>query len=443
MKNLYILLSVSLLSVMVSCKKEKENLDREIVGLGGETIIESALDKWLLDNFTTPYNISVKYRWDGTEYDVSKTLTPPKLEKVQPLMEVVRSSWIDPYTAQAGQDFIKKYAPKNYVLVGSYQYNAGGTVTLGEAEGGIKVTLFNVNNFVKTDRAVSKRVLKTIHHEFTHILNQTITYQKEFPRVTPAGYTGDWNNSPSFAPAGFISQYAQASPGEDFAEMVSIMLTEGRSGYEAILKANTTASAVTSIRAKEDMVVAYFKQTWGIDFYTLQTRVQKELGQYAPANLTTYLGFGKTFTTLNINPAVANEMSADFQTAYNNSKAALLGINSTAKYELDNITLAFTSATEMQLKLNFHATAGTAAGTNYVALFTHSYTTTGNQVRFTYVSRDANANVIAASVAPLTGYFTASPFLINYFYPTDMKAEFGGLVRTTDANSFTYGALTN
>lgn len=443
MKKLHILLSISLFSVLLGCKKTDDNLDREIVGLGGETYAEGTLDQWLKTNFTTPYNISVKYRWDGTEYANDKTLTPPKIERVQPLMEVVRSSWIDPYTAQAGQDFIKKYAPKNYVLVGSLQYNPGGTVTLGEAEGGIKVTLFNVNNFVKTNRVVSKRVLKTIHHEFTHILNQTITYQKEFPRITPAGYTADWNNSPGFAAAGFISQYAQAAPGEDFAEMVSIMLTEGRSGYEALLKANTTATAVTSIRAKEDLVVTYFKQTWGIDFYTLQTRVQKAISEYAPATLTTYLGFGKTFTTLNINPAVANEMSADFKTAYSDSKTALLAVNTTAKYELDNVTITFTSATEMLLKLNFHATAGTASGTAYVATFTHSYTQAGDQVKFTYVSRDANANVIAAAVTPLTNYLVQSTFLMNYYYTTDMKAEYGGLTKSTDASSFTYGSLGN
>ncbi len=442
MKKLYILM-LALLVAGSGCKKEDENLNREIVGLGGDKWEETTLDKWLYTNFTQPYNLYVKYRWDGTEYDNSKTLTPVKYDKVQPLMEVVKGSWIDPYTAEAGADFIKKYSPKQYVLVGSLQYNSGGTVTLGEAEGGVKVTLFNVNNFDKSERSVAKRVLKTIHHEFTHILNQTITYQKEFPLITPAGYTADWNNSTGFAANGFISQYAQAAPGEDYAEMVSIMLTEGKSGYEALLKANTSATAVASIRAKEALVVAYFKQTWGIDFYGLQTRVQKSFNDLSPISLSGYLGFGKAFSSVNINPATTTGLSDEFTTAYNNAKTALLALNTTAKYELDNMTITFTSATEMQMKVNFHATAGTAIGTAYTGLFTHTYAATGNQVTFTATTRDANANVIATAVAPLTGYFVQSPLLLNYFYTPDMRIEYGGFRKTTNAASFTYGVLGN
>ncbi len=444
MKKIYILSIISLISVLFSCKKS-ENLDREIVGLGGDTWEEGVLDKWLFTNFTAPYNINVKYRWDGTEYDLSKTLVPPRVEKVQPLMEVVKSSWIDPYADEAGQDFIKIYAPKNYVLVGSYQYNSGGTVTLGEAGGGIKVTLFNVNNFTKSDRSVSKRVLKTIHHEFTHILNQTISFQNEFARITPTGYTADWNNTTlaNANAAGFITQYAQAAPGEDYAEMVSIMLTEGRSGYEKLIKELTVPAAVASIRKKEDMVVSYFKQAWNIDFYPLQTKVQKALNEYAPASLVTYLGFGKTFSVVNINPAQTESLAADFLAAYNTSKAALLNINSTAKYELDNMTITFSSANEMLLKMNFHATAGTAAGTNYVGTFTHSYTSAGNQVTFKGTALDANANVIATAVAPLTTYFTEGPLALNYFYTKSMKVEYGGFTKVNNTESFTFGTLGN
>lgn len=445
MKKIYIIVFASLLGIGLSCKKS-ENLNKDIVGLGGDTWAQTALDQWLMTNFTQPYNISVKYRWDGTEYDNSKNLIPPKIDRVQPLMEVVRTAWIDPYTAQAGENFIKKFAPKNYVLVGSYQYNPGGTVTLGEAEGGVKVTLFNVNNFVKTDRAVSKRVLKTIHHEFTHILNQTISYQKEFPKVTPGGYTADWNNA-TLAEAyagGYITQYARAAPTEDFAEMTSIMLTEGRSGYESILK-GFSATALASVRTKEDMVVTYFKQNYGIDFYTLQTRVQKALAEYAPASLSTYLGFGKTFTVVNINPATTAGLSPAFLTAYNNSKAALLALNSTAKYELDNLTLTFSSATDMVLRINFRATAGTASGTSYVAAFTHSYVSAnnGSQFTFTPTTQDANATTIAAAVAPLISYFTQNPMLINYFYTPDLKIEYGGFTNSANSASFTYGTLGN
>jgi len=437
----YTLLLLSFLSLASGCKKE-ENLNREIVGLGGDIWPESALDQWLFTNFTQPYNISVKYRWDGTEYDNSKTLVPPKPERVQPLMEVVRAAWIDPYANQAGENFIKTYAPKNYILVGSLQYNSGGTVTLGEAGGGIKVTLFNVNNFSKTERTVAKRVLKTIHHEFTHILNQTITFQKEFPLITPSGYTADWNNT-SLADAylgGFITQYAQASPTEDFAEMTAIMLTEGKAGYEAMLK-NITGAALVSVRAKEGLVVTYFKQSYGIDFYTLQNRVQAALNQNSPSQPNTYIGFGTTFpyTALNgISGDVAGQ-SADFVSIFNTIKTGLAAVGS-ANRALNNFSLIHSAANQITLRVNYTNSSGSAL----VANFTYTTTTdvTG-AISFEQTAVDNNAGVIAPGIVALTNYLTQNKFVYKWYYSADFKTEYIGLQKATDPTSFFFGVYGN
>ncbi len=426
------------MGLSLGCKKN-ENLDREIVGLGGDTWEQSELDKWLYANFTKPYNISVKYRWDGTEYDNSKTLTPPKIEKVQPLMEVVRSCWIDAYTAETGQNFIKRFAPKQYVLVGSLQYNSGGTVTLGEAEGGVKVTLFNVNNFDKADRSVAKRVLKTIHHEFTHILNQTVTYQKEFLLITPSGYTADWNNSTGFAAKGFISQYAQAAPGEDYAEMVSIMLTEGKQGYEAILKANTTASAVAQIRAKEQLVASYFKETWGINIYALQSRVQIALNETAPLSPLTYLGFGKNNTALTVNPDNLPGLSADFKGIFAAAKTGLALVGNAGRI-LDNIAVLYPAANQMVLRLNCRTSTGAA----FVANFTYNVTTDANgNISLALASSDTNAGIIASGITSLTNYLTQNKFTYKWFYSPDYASEYIGLFKTADPTSFFFGVPGN
>lgn len=454
MKRKNILLAVFALGVMLSCKK-LENLDREIVGLGGESWVKTDLDDYIYTTFTKPFNIDVKYRWDGTEVDVTKTLVPPKTEKVKPLLEVVRGAWIDPYTAEAGAVFIQKNSPKQYVLVGSLQYNSSGTYTLGEAEGGNKVTLYNVNNFDKTDRAVTQRILKTIHHEFTHILHQTVMYPKEFPQITPAGYTADWNSSAyaAFLNSGFITAYAQAAPNEDFAEMTAIMLTQGRSGYEAILKTNTLAAGTALIRKKEEIVVSYFKQTWGIDFTTLQTRVQKAINDIAPASLFPYLGYTlntvtnkeepKTFTTVTINPDNTAGLSTEFLTAFEAARKSLKSLNTVDSNVLDNMSINFTGLTSMTLKLNYRAAKGTKAGTAATATFTHSVvlSETNKTATFTATTKDANATTIAAAVAPLTSYFTQGAFLLNYYYTPDMKNEYGGFTKASNANSFTYGLL--
>lgn len=58
MKKLYILM-LALLVAGSGCKKEDENLNREIVGLGGDKWEETTLDKWLFTNFTQPDRKSV------------------------------------------------------------------------------------------------------------------------------------------------------------------------------------------------------------------------------------------------------------------------------------------------------------------------------------------------------------------------------------------------
>ncbi len=93
-----------------SCNKEDELGDvNNIPGLGGDTWVQGPIDKWVNDNLTLPYNISTKYKWDQGELqaDFDKTLTPPKEEKVIPLMSSIKTAWIDTYIAEAGALFFK------------------------------------------------------------------------------------------------------------------------------------------------------------------------------------------------------------------------------------------------------------------------------------------------------------------------------------------------
>jgi substrate import-associated zinc metallohydrolase lipoprotein len=460
MKKLNILLTAGMMLTALSCKKS-ENLDRKIVGLGGDKWKQDVLDSWLADTFMKPFNIEVKYRWDGSEQsDISKTLVPPRAEKVQPTMEIVKAGWIDVYTAEAGMDFIKQFAPRQYLLVGSLQYNAGGTVTLGEAEGGNKVTLFNINNFVKTDRNIIKPVLKTIHHEFTHILNQTVSYAKEFERITPSGYTADWNNTTlaSANAAGFITQYSQAAPGEDYAEMTSVMLTDGKAAYDAkvnsivlpkidsipdpanppfiIQREMPNATAQAAIRKKEQSVITYFKQAFSIDFARLRNRTNYALAENAPTNLATLFGNARQFTSLNVEPDKADGISASFLTTWATAKAGVAAISSTSRV-LNNFVLFFyPKAGELVLRVNY--TSGTTAT---LAHFVYKVAYDANRnMTLTYVRRDANGTTLAPGIIALTNYLTTGSFAVSWRYDADFL-EYGQLTKTSDANSFFSGSL--
>ncbi|MDR1680747.1 MAG: putative zinc-binding metallopeptidase [Prevotellaceae bacterium] len=263
-KILYIMvLTVTLLA----CAKEELNPDAILLGMGGDTWERTELDDWLHHEFVVPYNMEVKYKWDPYEFDLGHNFVPVDEPQVKILMTAIKKIWIEPYIEKAGETFIKRFAPKRYVLVGSFQYN-GGTITRGFAEGGNKIAILGVNTLDLNDKSIVRRVLRTVEHEFGHTLHQTVLYPTEWQTICRESYTGSWSSAPSseFGPAGFVSEYARANPDEDFVETIAYILMYGREWFEDYMVSVGTDGAA-KLRAKENIIVAYFKTIWGIDFY--------------------------------------------------------------------------------------------------------------------------------------------------------------------------------
>lgn len=289
MKSLQTFLFVFSCTVtMLSCRKDdiSGNADN-IAGLGGDTWVKGPIDDWILSNLTVPYNVAVKYKWDQSEMEFNKIIVPPDEEKVLPVLSAVKQVWIDNYVAETNELFMKKYCPKFFVLAGSASWNMDGTITLGQAEGGRKILLYQLNDFrVKgmdgyqpSDSFTVKQMFHTIEHEFAHILHQNVMYPQEFKQVSVGNYTSNWNNVSDEAAneLGFISAYAMSFPDEDFVEMTSMMLVEGRNWFNAMVNGLADEEAQTKLRQKEAIVVNYFKDVWNINFYSLQTRTRASI----------------------------------------------------------------------------------------------------------------------------------------------------------------------
>ncbi|MEO6550317.1 MAG: substrate import-associated zinc metallohydrolase lipoprotein [Ferruginibacter sp.] len=295
MKTIKIIaLAFSLAIVVISCKKEDPlgSVDN-IPGLGGDIWTPGVIDKWIVDTLTTPFNIAVKYKWDQGELqaDFNKNLVPPMEEKIIPMMGAIKKAWINPYVAEAGLLFFKNISPKFFILVGSPAYERGA-VKLGTAEGGRKVVLYDVNDFrikgmpgyVLSDTDNVKQVFHVIHHEYAHILDQNIKVPVEFSQSSASAYTSDWLNvsADDARNEGFITQYAISSKDDDWAEMLSIMLVEGKDWFDNYVNSinytgttpngTTAAVAKARLRQKEAVVISYFKQAWNIDYRGLQAR---------------------------------------------------------------------------------------------------------------------------------------------------------------------------
>ena len=290
------------LVALASCKKDDNLQVDDIPGLGGDEWVAGSADQWIYENLTKPFNISVKYKWDPHEVSnqyLLRDFVPAKEEVLIPLMESVKRVWDDNYIAEKDSLLFKRYAAKFFSLFGSAIYNVGnGTKVLGIAEGGKKINLLEVNYFKTnkmagykySDSVQTKMAFHTVHHEAAHILHQTVLYPLEYKRINIGMYTTNWVNYTDEVAHqdGFVTAYSMQDPNEDFVEMVSMMLIEGRGGFDAIVnsinttseKGTTPEQAKAKLRQKEAIVVSYFRTVWGIDFYALQTRVRAAVEYY-------------------------------------------------------------------------------------------------------------------------------------------------------------------
>jgi len=327
MKNTYfkhILVAFVALIIMTSCGSEEVGVTESQIDTSKPILND--LDIFLRQNFVEPYNIEIKYKWNINDSDVDRFLHPPFESNVTPVTNALTKAWIEPYNTLGGKDFIKNIAPREFVVSGGFNYNPGGqSITLGIAEAGARITLFNIDyldfesvvyeedefgprdDFDVQSSAVGP--LSTIHHEYGHILNQNEPYDPAFDLVNPSDYTSSWadRSNEEARSLGYISAYGSSQPGEDFVEMVAYMLNRSKSQWDDLINSigffdqdyfdetrltgnaeyrymqdsngnviiNT--EAIGYIREKEQLIVDYYKDNFNINFYELQELTQQAL----------------------------------------------------------------------------------------------------------------------------------------------------------------------
>ena len=195
------------------------------------------LDKWLSDNYLDVYNLDFRYRMQDVGADMNFNLVPASLEKATDMAVLTKYLWFDVYKEVVNPDFLKQYGPRIIHLIGSPAFNpANGTLLLGLAEGGIKVTLFRVNYMDLSDfNQLNEFYFKTMHHEFSHILHQTKTYPKEWNTLSAANYDPfGWQdrNGAIALSLGCMTSYGSSQAREDFAETIANYITKTEQQWE-------------------------------------------------------------------------------------------------------------------------------------------------------------------------------------------------------------------
>lgn len=199
------------------------------------------LDTFLKESFLEPYNLKYIYKMEDIGSDLDKNLVPITYDNAKILAVLSKYLWFDAYKKIVGEDFLKQYSPRIIHLIGSHSYNpTSGTETLGVAEGGIKITLIRGNFLDINDiEYMNEFFFGTMHHEFSHILQQNVVTPTAFNAISKSLYNPiDWNNTADSLAAtkGFISPYASSQSREDWVEIIARYITFDMKKWDATLE---------------------------------------------------------------------------------------------------------------------------------------------------------------------------------------------------------------
>ena len=220
---------------LASC--QEEDLTYQPV-LQAETYYEDdPIQQYFKQNFLDPFGSYVAYDYQDKYVDITKIGVPPRREVLIPIGDLIKTAWIEPYNqaADEGEAFLHQYFPKEIILLGSSLRNPEGTVTLGIAESGVRMTFANINQYdpkapKEKNKAWVDEAFRTLHHEFTHIIDQNFRFDPQpFLELSEDKYTSPntWTRLTldQAVSRGMVTPYGTSNPAEDFAELLAYIIT--------------------------------------------------------------------------------------------------------------------------------------------------------------------------------------------------------------------------
>lgn len=272
----------------IACEEKPLDPNSQVIDSDTE---QNDFDKWLVSNYVEAYNIDFKYRMEMNESQMSYWLVPAEYNKSIVMAKLVRHLCLEAYDEITGsRDFIKEHFPKMIHLIGSAAYKDNGTMILGEAEGGLKITLYMINDLMLDPDYLNYYYFKTMHHEFAHILHQKKPYSTDFNLISGSDYVTDawsdtWSGDADAQKNGFISEYASKEANEDFVELIAVYVTSTAAEWNSVIKNAGDGAAI--INAKFDIVYNYMLNTWGINLDDLREVVQRRQSEIETLDLET------------------------------------------------------------------------------------------------------------------------------------------------------------
>ena len=267
--------------VLLSSCCDDDLSKNSIFGEDVKTPERDGFDTWLYLNYTHPYNIQFNYKYVDKESDNTYNLVPADRTKAVAMAKLVKYLWMDSYVELMNDNglFFKSYCPKIIQLIGSKAYNEQGSVVLGTAEGGMKITFYNVNELDPNNLSISflnEWFFETMHHEFAHILHQTKNYPTDFKQISTDYQGPSWLNlqDKEAHQRGYITAYASNAPDEDFVELIANYVTHDEAWWNDVFE-DAGDAGKEKIDRKFKIVKDYMQESWKIDLDKLREIVQR------------------------------------------------------------------------------------------------------------------------------------------------------------------------
>ena len=283
MKKLQQILFIgALMFGLASCQQDKFGPSIFIDPVVDTDAYTYEFDQWLYEHYTVPYNVDFRYRLDDNATDPNYNVVPVSMGMADTIAHLALYLWYDVYDSVAPAGFLKENGPRIIQLIGSAMINASqGTEKLGQAEGGIKITLMKINRMETNNiDQLNEYIFKTMHHEFSHILHQKKTYPKEFEQLSAADYNPDGWQYTSDTDAwqmGFASPYGGSQAREDFVEIIANYIVKSDADLNRMLTVagQDGKKGRKILEQKIDICRSWLAEKWDLDLDALRAEVQK------------------------------------------------------------------------------------------------------------------------------------------------------------------------
>jgi len=278
------------IAITYSCSQE------DTVHYTPEDKLESTdpIDVYIKQKLTDTYNARVVWDWQQPLYvkNFNYRLLPPQREVIIPTVDMILTYFVEPIkNAANGEALLKNLFPPEFVFAGSAAYESDGKAYAGVAESGVNIMLTSLNNYNPGNKTFIINKVHTIHHEFTHIVNQNTTegVPEAYTTVNTAYTGGNWvnysdNNRNDFnhiRGLGYVSAYGSQNPAEDFAEMVSTYLTRSDEDFNATYITHGSDEELNTgkdyIAKKLQIAKDYYQSNYNINLEEIKANVQAEL----------------------------------------------------------------------------------------------------------------------------------------------------------------------